>query len=239
MHLNKNISQFLFLLAFVCTQGNLLYAQDGEIPIEQRKMPVSFRFDGGLGNIVSPKAMKNSFYSVGDLSGGFFFGLGRNWRAGISMRYTGFQIRQGAANVNDTVIDGLIYQVRTVYNMYTPSLSIGYDTWVGKYSFFNFNLQVGQGLVRWGKIRNSFKGDPAVHNYNTMVIEPAVNFMYFFEDHIAMTLKLSYTQTNGWFRPETVGLDGGVISYTSPELKGNIRLISFGLGFVYSFKRID
>jgi hypothetical protein len=93
--------------------------------------------------------------------------------------------------------------------------------------------------VNYTKIRSAFKGDPALGNYETLTIEPAVNLIYFFEEHVGVTFKLSYTRTFADFRPDLVGLDGGVIQYVTPDLSGNIQFSSFGLGFVYSFKRID
>jgi hypothetical protein len=214
------------------------FSQDEEKPVEQKTLPITFRFDGGLGNLVQPRAMRNNFYSVGDMNGGFHFGFAKGWNVGLNMRYTGFQIRQGASNVIDTVIAGIINQVRTIHNAYTPGVTIGYDKWVGQYSFFNFNVNAGYSIVRYSKIRNAFKGDVSASNYEALLIEPGINFMYFFEDRVGMTIKLSYSWTNGWFRPEQVGLDKGALPYTSEELKGNIQFISFGLGFIYSFKRV-
>lgn len=215
------------------------FSQDEDKPVEQKRLPVTFRFDGGLGNILTPRAMRNNFYSVGDLNGGFHFGFAKGWNVGINMRYTGFQIRQGASNVSDTVIAGIIYQVRTIHNSYTPGVTLGYDKWVGEKAFFNFNVNAGYSLVRYSKVRNAFKGDIKAANFEALLVEPAINFMYFFEDKVGMTIKVSYSWTNGWFRPGDIGLDKGVIPYTSEELKGNLQFISFGLGFIYSFRRVS
>jgi hypothetical protein len=56
-----------------------------------------------------------------------------------------------------------------------------------------------------------------------------------------MSLFVSYSIFDHPFKPQSVGLDGGVISYSEKDgdLKGNIKFISFGLGFSYSFKRIE
>jgi hypothetical protein len=63
--------------------------------------------------------------------------------------------------------------------------------------------------------------------------------MYYFEDHAAMTIKVSYSRLFSGFYPDQVGLDQGAISYESKDLSGQIQFISFGLGFVYSFKRVE
>jgi hypothetical protein len=228
----------LLLLMTFWGQGQLM-SQSEEPPIEQRRMPLTIRFDGGLGNVTKPLAMKNNFYSVGDIDLGFHLGIAKGWNVGLNMRYTGFQIRQGASNFADTIINGLVYQVRTIQNAWTPGLSVSYDKWVGKYTSFNFNLTTGYSFVNYTKIRSAFKGDPALGNYETLTIEPAINLIYFFEEHVGVTFKVSYTRTFADFQPSLVGLDGGVIQYVTPDLKGNIQFISFGLGFVYSFKRID
>lgn len=228
----------LALLIGIFSQADVM-AQSEDPPVEQRRMPLTIRFDGGLGNITKPLAMKNNFYSVGDIDLGFHLGIAKGWNVGLNMRYTGFQIRQGASNFADTIINGLVYQVRTIQNAWTPGLSLSYDKWVGKYTSFNFNLTTGYSFVNYTKIRSAFKGDPALGSYETLTIEPAVNLIYFFEEHVGVTFKLSYTRTFADFRPDLVGLDGGVIQYVTPDLSGNIQFISFGLGFVYSFKRID
>jgi hypothetical protein len=232
--------KLLMLLFSVLTMWQVANAQSEDPPIEQRRLPLTFRFDGGLGNITKPLAMRNNFYSVGDVNAGFHLGFAKGWNVGLNMRYTGFQIRQGASNVVDTITNaGLVFQVRTIHNSWTPGLSISYDKWVGKYTCFNFNLTGGYSFVNYTKIRSAFKGDPKLGNYQTLMIEPAINLVYFFEEHVAVTFKVSYTRTFGDFKPDLVGLNNGVIQYVTPDLQGNIRFISFGLGFVYSFKRIS
>ena len=49
------------------------FSQDEEKPVEQKTLPITFRFDGGLGNLVQPRAMRNNFYSVGDMNGDFIW----------------------------------------------------------------------------------------------------------------------------------------------------------------------
>lgn len=233
--------QLLLVLLFACGFVFQSAAQNDESNerVEQRNLPFTVRFDGGLGNLVRPKAMKNNFYSVGDIDGGVHFGLAKGFNLGLNMRYTGFQVRQGASNVNDTIIEGFIYQVRTIYNAYTPGLTISYDKWVGHKSFFNFHLNGGYSFVNYTKIRKAYKGSPNDSKFQTLLIEPAVNFVLFFQDRVAFSMKLSYTWTNGWFRPEKMGLDQGTLPYVSSDLKGNIQYISFGFGFIYSLKRVS
>jgi len=219
-----------------------LLAQDddgGGGRVEQRNLPFTFRFDGGLGNLLRPMAMRSNFYSVGDINGGVHFGIARGLNVGLNMRYTGFQVRQGASNVIDTVINGLINSVRTIYNAYTPGMTISYDKWVGQKSFFSFHVNTGYSFVNYTKIRNAFKGNPDDAKYRALLIEPAVHYVLFFQDRVAFNMKVSYNWTNGWFRPETVGLDKGVLPYVSSDLKGNIHFISFGFGFLYSLKRVE
>jgi len=231
----------LFLLLSSGVFSGLSAQDDEPSPPKQRRLPVTLKMDGGLGNLLTPRAMRNNFYSVGDANVGLHFGLGKSWSVGLNMRYTGFQIRQGAANKNDTIIDGLIYQIRTIHNMFTPGLTVGYNKWVGEYSFFNFRLNAGYSMVRYGKIRASFKDidKPSTYNYNAFLYEPGISFSSFFEDRVGWSIWLCYTGLSATFKPETVGLNTGEISYVQSELKGNINFISFGLGFIYSFKRVE
>lgn len=243
--MKKSFFLKFILLSFLIFNLGTLSAQE-ERPVKQRNIPFSFRAVGGLGNLANPKAMKNNFYSVGDIMLDMNFGIYKGWNIGLNMRYTGFQIRQGASNVSDTVIDGLIYQVRTIHNIYTPGIGISYDKWISEFSFFNFGVNAGYALTRYSKLRssvekNTTKYPSSGYNYEGLLITPSIHFNYFFEENVSMSLFLSYSFSRTPFKPETVGLDGGVISYSvkDGDLKGNIRFVSFGLGFSYSFKRIE
>ena len=49
----------------------------------------------------------------------------------------------------------------------------------------------------------------------------------------------SYSRLFAEFHPEDVALDQGAISIEKKDLPGQIQFLSFGLGFVYSFKRVE
>ncbi len=227
--------------------------QEGSTPVKQRTIPFSFRFDGGLGFLTKPRAMKLTFNSVGDANVGAFFHIAKGVNVGLNFRYTGFQVSRNASNFNDfDTINGtggttiVSVPIHTTHNMFTPGITIGYDKWVSGYSLFNFNINTGYSMVRYAHIRSLKKDYPVdkipnrdIYNYNALLIEPAINFMYFFEDHAAMTIKLSYSRLFAGFHPEQIALDGGAISYEKSDLGGQIQYISVGLGFVYSFKRIE
>jgi hypothetical protein len=225
--------------------------QNADAPVYQRVLPVTIRFDGGLGFLMSPRAMKLNFNSIGDANIGAFFHIAKGVNVGLNFRYTGFQVERNSSNFNDVdTISGasgdvvVTVPIHTSHNMFTPGITIGYDTWISDYSLFNFNICTGYSLVRYGNIRSlekdyNPKPDPSIYNYNKLLIEPAVNFMYYFDDHSAMTIKLSYSRLFSGFYPERVALDKGAISYESQDLPGQIQFLSFGLGFVYSFKRVE
>ncbi len=226
--------------------------QNADAPVNQRVLPVTIRFDGGLGFLLTPRAMKLNFNSIGDANIGAFFHIAKGVNVGLNFRYTGFQVERNSSNFNDVyTVNGasgsvtVEVPIRTSHNMFTPGITIGYDTWISDYSLFNFNICTGYSLVRYANIRSDFVKpytkplDPNVYNYNKLLIEPAVNFMYYFDDHSAMTIKLSYSKLFAEFHPEDVALDQGAISYESKDLPGQIQFLSFGLGFVYSFKRVE
>ena len=239
---------FCFLLgAFFNVQGQSIDAK-----VNQRVLPVTIRFDGGLGFLLKPKAMRMNFNSSGDANVGAFFHIAKGVNVGLNFRYTGFQVERNSSNFNDVdTIKGssgsvvVSVPIHTSHNMFTPGITIGYDTWISDYSLFNFNICTGYSLVRYANIRSldkKYTGDlpnPSIYNYNKLLIEPAVNFMYYFEDHTAMTIKVSYSRLFAGFHPEKVGLGDGAISYESQDLLGQIQFLSFGLGFVYSFKRVE
>jgi hypothetical protein len=225
--------------------------QNADTPVNQRVLPVTIRFDGGLGFLLTPRAMKLNFNSIGDANIGAFFHIAKGLNVGLNFRYTGFQVERNSSNFNDIdTISGasgsvtVSVPIRTSHNMFTPGITIGYDKWISDYSLFNFNICTGYSLVRYANIRSldkdyTPKPDPSIYNYNKLLIEPAINFMYYFDDHTAMTIKASYSRLFAGFHPEDVALDKGAISYESKDLPGQIQFLSFGLGFVYSFKRVE
>jgi hypothetical protein len=225
--------------------------QNADAPVKQRVLPVTIRFDGGLGFLLTPRAMKLNFNSIGDANIGAFFHIAKGLNVGLNFRYTGFQVERNSSNFNDIdTISGasgsvsVSVPIRTSHNMFTPGITIGFDKWISDYSLFNFNICTGYSLVRYANIRSLDKDykpkpDPSIYNYNKLLIEPAINFMYYFDDHSAMTIKVSYSRLFSGFYPEQVGLGGGAISIESKDLPGQIQFLSFGLGFVYSFKRVE
>lgn len=245
------------LCAALLLLSPVLKGQDEGIttPVRERTLPFTIRFDGGLGFLTSPRAMKLNFNSVGDANVGTFFHIAKGVNVGLNFRYTGYQVARNASNFNDLdTIKGtggttvVSVPIHTTHNMFTPGITIGYDKWVSGYSLFNFNINTGYSFVRYANIRSIAKDydkpydpfpDSKRYNYNALLIEPAVNFMYYFEDHAAMTIKLSYTKLFSSFHPEDVALDQGAISYEQADLKGQIQFISVGIGFVYSFKRVE
>ena len=241
----------LFAGTLMLISPNLTGQEESTAPVKQRILPVTIRFDGGLGFLVTPKAMKQTFNSVGDANVGFFFNIAQGVNVGLNFRYTGFQVSRNASNFNDLdTIKGtsgttvISVPIHTTHNMFTPGITIGFDKWISNYSLFNFNINTGYSLIRYANIRSLDKDytpmpDKSVYNSNALLIEPAVNFMYFFEDRAAMTLKLSYSKLFSSFHPEQIALDQGAISYESGDLKGQIQFISVGIGFVYSFRRVD
>jgi hypothetical protein len=218
-------------------------AQDDDKPVEQRKLPLTFRADGGIGFLSRPIAMKNNFYSVGDINAGLYAGIFKGIRLGANFRYTGYQVSRNASNFNDQVEIGgvVVYQpIRTTMNMYTANLILGYDRWVTPYSLFNFSVSGGQTWTRYTKIRK-VDNPPAPEDYNFEAgfVDGSITFIYFFEDHLGMTIRTGYARMLAPFKPETVALNGGAITYTSDELKGNVGFFSVALGFAWSLSRVD
>ena len=95
-------------------------------------------------------------------------------------------------------------------------------------------------MVRYNKIRKvDTPPTREQYNYTDDVMDASVTFMYFFEDRMAMSIKFGYAHLFAPFRPETIALDGGAISYESSDLKGEIGYFNVGLGFAWSLKRIE
>lgn len=238
-----NLLKSVLLAGIISLLPLCSFSQDDDRPIEQRKLPFTLRFDGGIGLLTKPRAMRDNFYSVGDVNAGAWFGIYKGWKAAVNLRYTGFQVARNASNFNDElIIDGIvIYQpIRTTHNMYSASLALGYDRWISPYSLFNFSISGGQSWVRYGKIRKVDNPPrPEDYNYEELIFDASVNFIYFFEEHLGMTVKVGYSRLMAPFRPETVALDGGAISYTTADLNGNISFFSVALGFAWSLNRID
>jgi hypothetical protein len=119
-------SSMLFSALLFC--GSSTIAQDDK-PVEQRKLPLTVRMDGGISFINSSKALKNNFYSVGDVNLSPMFGIYKGFKLGLHFRYTGFQVSRNASNFNDEVIidNIVVYQpIRTTHNMYSASIAAAF-----------------------------------------------------------------------------------------------------------------
>lgn len=252
--LNRNLLKAGWGLLVLLIAGHPLFAQDDESrPIEQRVLRYTIRFDGGLGFLHKPQAMRSNFYSVGDAGLGMVFGLGKGINLGLTGHYTGFQVSPHASNIyEDKVINGIGIKVpiATTCNLWSPGVFLSYDRFVSPYSFFSFSLNPSFSFVRWAKLRQIDPADtklveqyapytPDTYNKRVFSIQPAVSFHYFFEDHVGVSFKLGFTRTWAVFEPEKVRLDGGAISYVAADINGPIQFITVGLGFIYSFKRVE
>jgi hypothetical protein len=248
---------YIFGICLILFSSGGLMAQDDEDqpirPTQQIYLPFTIRFDGGLGFLTRPKAMRENFYSTGDVGVGAVIGLGAGFNLGLTGRYTAFQVSRNASNFNDPlVIGGQVVGTRpisTTYTLWSPGVLLSYDRFVTPYSMLSFSLNPSYAFVRYTNLRD-ISGDtnaikkysqytPGTYNHKALTIQPAIAYHYFFEEHIAMSIKVGFTRTWSNFSPEKVRLDGGAISYEAADLNGAIQFFSVGLGFIYSFKRVE
>ncbi|MBX7203079.1 MAG: hypothetical protein IT240_01915 [Bacteroidia bacterium] len=255
--LKKRVQYLLLVLALTLIGTSDIAAQnEDESPsraTEQIHLPFTIRFDGGLGFLNKPKAMKDNFYSTGDVGLGAVLGLGAGFNLGLTGRYTAFQVSRNASNFNDPlVIGGKVVgtkPVATNYTLWSPGVILSYDRFVTPYSMFSFSVNAAYAFVRYSNLRD-ISGDTAAiqkysqytaasYNHKALTMQPSIGFHYFFEEHIAMSIKVGFTRTWSYFEPEKVRLDGGAISYESADLNGPVQFFNVGLGFIYTFKRIE
>ncbi len=228
-----------FLLSALVLLNFAAAAQDDDKPVEQRKLPFSIGIDGGISSIATPEAFRVNFNSLGDVKLNFNFGLGRRFRTSAHLKYSAFQVRPRFTNKPDTLIDGLIFDTRTTLNLLSTGFFFDRVTWVTNYSFFAMGIGGGRSFGIYSKFRNDFKGDKTAANFNANFIEPKLQFSYFFEDHLGMNISISYTHVFGYFSPEKIGLNNGILSYTQDQLNSEIGFFNVSLGFAWSLKRIE
>jgi hypothetical protein len=226
------------VLFFLCLQG--LTAQDDEgADFKKRRIPFSIGMDGGISSIATPNAFQNNFNSAGDASMLFDFGISSKFSASVLLRYSALQVRSTMVNTVDSanVTDNGITSTRL--NLFSQGLGLNYLSWLGDYTFLSTGLYYGNTMGWYSKLRSDFKGNADDASFNTRFIEPRILLTYYFEDHIAMNIRMGYTHVFGYFSPEKIGLNNGVLSYESNDLKGEIGYFTVGLGFTWSLKRID
>jgi len=237
----KNGLKLVWILIFVFGVQLTSNAQE-DPPFNSKPIRYSLRAEGGISRLISPNALKSSFYPTGDFGLSFQLGLFKGFSAGISFRYSSFQVDPQRLNfLVDTIIeeDGFSYElpIRTYQNHLNPGIILGYDIWVDESVFFNFAVTSGISYTRYTKIRSKLQNKPkSDYNFQSFFIEPSASVFYVFEDYLGISFKVAYTYINGSFRPEKLGLDQGVISYQSADLIGKIKYLTFSLGFVYSIK---
>ena len=204
-----------------------------------RRIPFTIGVDGGIASITTPKALKTNFNSVGDYTLSFDFGITPHLSASLQGRYAALQVRTQMVNKADSLIDQVRFETATTMNLISQGVALNYLNWTGKYTFMSYGLGFGNTLGRYTRFRRDFKGNPDDSKFSTRYIEPRIALTYFFEDFFAMNVRLSYSHVFGYFSPDKVGLDKGVISYESNDLNAEIGYFTVALGFTYSFKRVD
>lgn len=229
----------VFLFSALMLSNTAASAQDDDKPVEQRKLPFTIGIDGGISSLATPEALRVNFNSLGDVKLNFNFGLGRRFRTSAQLKYSAFQVRPRFTNKPDTLIDGLVYDTRTTMNLISTGLFFERVNWIGEYSFLTMGLGAGKTFGLYSKFRNDFKGDKKEANFKANFIEPKLQFSYFFEDHLGLNISVSYTHVFGYFSPDKIGLNNGILSYTQDQLDAEIGYFNVALGFTWSLKRID
>lgn len=219
-----------------------LEAQDIVDNFKSIPIRYSLRGEGGISRAISPRVLKDNFYPTGDFGLSFQVGLWKGLSAGVIGRFSSFQVDPQRLNIlTDTtiLIDGFseTLPIRTYQNHLNAGLVLSYDVWADESVFFNFSLSGGMSNTIYTKVRSKISSQPkSNYNFQTLFIEPSASIFYVFEDNIGMSFKVSYTYIDRNFRPETLALDGGVMSYLKSDLDGNINFLTFSLGFIYSIK---
>lgn len=233
--------KFKWLILLLVLIQISVFGQDNPA-FKSKPIRYSIRTEGGISRINSSQAFKSNFYPTGDFGLSFQLGLFKGFTAGISFRYSSFQVDPRRLNVpTDTIIqiDGFdeFLPIRTYQNHINPGITLGYDVWADESVFFNFAVTSGISYTRYSKIRSKLSNVPkSNYNFQSFFIEPSASVFYVFEDNLGVSFKVAYTYIDGFFKPENIGLGGGVISYETRDLQGKIQFLTFSLGFVYSIK---
>jgi hypothetical protein len=231
---------FAHIIVLFCLCLQVLSAQEDEgADFKKRRIPFTVGIDGGISSIATPNAFQNNFNSAGDASMLFDFGISSKLSAGALLRYSALQVRSTMVNKVDSANVSDFGITSTRLNLFSQGIGINYLSWLGDYTFLSTGLYYGNTMAWYTKLRSDFKGDAKDAAFNTRFIEPRILLTYYFEDHIAMNVRMGYTHVFGYFSPEKIGLNNGVISYESNDLKGEIGYFTVGLGFTWSLKRID
>ena len=232
----------IFLVMFVPAS---FFAQDegGDDDFKPRRIPFTIGLDGGIASITTPRAFKTNFNSVGDFTLSLDFGITPRFSASLQARYAGFQVRRQMVNKADEINNNqgidVIAETATTLNLNSQGIALNYLSWTGRYTFLTYGLAYGNTLAHYSKFRRDFKGDKTISQFTTQYIEPRLLITYFFEDYFAMNVRLSYSHVFGYFSPEKIGFDKGVISYETKDLSSEIGFFTIGVGFTYSLKRVD
>jgi hypothetical protein len=240
LKMNNMLVRSVLFFVLIFLNFHALNAQDEEGgDFKKRRIPFSIGIDGGISSIATPNAFQNNFNSAGDASMLFDFGISSKFSASALLRYSALQVRSTMVNIADSanIMDNGITSTRL--NLFSQGIGLNYLSWLGDYTFLSTGLYYGNTMAWYTKLRSDFKGDAKDAAFNTRFIEPRILLTYYFEDHFAMNVRMGYTHVFGYFSPEKIGLNNGVISYESSDLKSEIGYFTVGLGFTWSLKRID
>jgi hypothetical protein len=238
------MKRFLIFLVMFVPASFVAQDEGGDDDFKPRRIPFTIGLDGGIASITTPRAFKTNFNSVGDFTLSLDFGITPRFSASLQARYAGFQVRRQMVNkadepqINNQGLD-VIVETATTLNLNSQGIALNYLSWTGRYTFLTYGLAYGNTLAHYSKFRRDFKGDKTLSQFTTQYIEPRLLITYFFEDYFAMNVRLSYSHVFGYFSPEKIGFDKGVISYETNDLRSEIGFFTIGVGFTYSLKRVD
>lgn len=183
----------------------------------------SIRAEVNVPKVISNRALKTTFKGIYDVQAAYYLYVAKGLNLGFGAKYT------------YTQIDWQKFQSwrGAYYALYGGYGSIAYDIKVQDKQKLSLIFDIGYAQNQLGKLK--VDTNPALYSVAALFWQPKIQYQFYIDPNIAITINLSYTNYETSFNPFSVGLNR-VYTYKGTELSGYNGYVNFGIGILTGFK---
>jgi hypothetical protein len=183
----------------------------------------SLRAEVNVPKVISNKALSRTFKGIYDVQAAYYIYLAKGFNFGLGAKFT------------FTQIDWQKFQSwrGAYYAFYGGYASIAYDIKTEEKQKLSLMFDLGYAQNQLGKLQ--VDTNASLYTDAALFWQPKIQYQFYIDPNIAITLNLSYTNFQTTFDPKPVGL-ARAYTYKGTELAGYNGYINFGIGILTGFK---
>jgi hypothetical protein len=183
----------------------------------------NLRAEVNVPKVISNKALARTFKGIYDVQAAYYIYLTKGFNFGLGSKFT------------FTQIDWQKFQSwkGAYYAFYGGYASLAYDIKTEEKQKLSLIFDMGYAQNQLGKLL--VDTNPSLYSDAAIFWQPKIQYQFYIDPNIAITLNLSYTNFQTTFNPKPVGLSRAY-TYKGTEIKGYNGYINFGIGILTGFK---